>query len=181
MTEFRDIPDIPGYRVGDDGSVWSCWKSVYPKGQGRLGRYMIRSEHWHQLSPVLNPKTGYRQVTPRGCRTWVVGRLVLLAFVGPRLPGQVMCHGPNGKLDDSLSNLSWGTYKQNSADMVRDGTRLYGETNPWSKLTEEDVLEIRRLGKSVSLRELAAHYGVCEHTICRARNKKRWKHVEVVI
>jgi hypothetical protein len=25
-VEYRDVPGFPGYRVGTDGSVWSCWE-----------------------------------------------------------------------------------------------------------------------------------------------------------
>ena len=32
QVEYRDVPGWPGYRVGDDGSVWSLWKR---RGLGR--------------------------------------------------------------------------------------------------------------------------------------------------
>lgn len=30
-VEYRDIEGFPGYRIGSDGTVWSCWKRVYSK------------------------------------------------------------------------------------------------------------------------------------------------------
>lgn len=50
-----------------------------------------------------------------------VHTLVMTTFVGPRPLGHVVRHGPNGKLDSGLGNLSYGTYAENSADMVREG------------------------------------------------------------
>jgi hypothetical protein len=47
--------------------------------------------------------------------------LVLEAFVGPRPPGLVACHGPNGISDNSIDNLRWDTYSANSYDIVRHG------------------------------------------------------------
>src|SRR5215472_269740 len=26
QVDYRDIPGFPGYRVGDDGSIWSAWR-----------------------------------------------------------------------------------------------------------------------------------------------------------
>ena len=50
-----------------------------------------------------------------------VHRLVLEAFVGPCPPGMEACHGPAGLMDNSLSNLRWGTWSENAYDRVRDG------------------------------------------------------------
>jgi hypothetical protein len=62
------------------------------------------------LIPQLNSR-GYRQVAL--CRyglvtVHLVGRIVLLTFAGPPLPGQRARHGPGGPRDDSLPNLWWG-------------------------------------------------------------------------
>jgi hypothetical protein len=48
--------------------------------------------------------------------------LVLEAFVGPRPPGLVACHGNGDHFDNRLRNLRWGTYSDNAYDQVRHGT-----------------------------------------------------------
>jgi len=74
-----------------------------------------------------NPNSnGYRCVTLQSYDrdikiTLPVYQLVVGAFKGPTPPGFEILHGPKGKKNDSLSNLSFGTHQQNSLDMLRDG------------------------------------------------------------
>jgi hypothetical protein len=47
--QYRDISDFPGYRVGDDGSVWSRKrKGGNDRSPGRLG------DQWRLLSQCKN-------------------------------------------------------------------------------------------------------------------------------
>jgi hypothetical protein len=94
--EERWLP-VPGYQgwyeVSDQGNVYS------------LARAAVRGG---LLSPQVN-SAGYRFVRLHKygrVRVMTVGRLVLTAFCGPPL-GRRACHGPGGKADDSLGNLSW--------------------------------------------------------------------------
>ena len=73
-----------------------------------------------------------------------VHRLVLEAFLGPCPPGLICCHNDGDPANNRLSNLRWDTYKSNSEDMLRHGTRRMGSA-AGAKLDEEDVLGIRRL------------------------------------
>lgn len=58
----------------------------------------------------------------RGKKTQrVVAPLVLEAFVGPRPRGTECCHWDGDPTNDALSNLRWGTSKENSADQMRHG------------------------------------------------------------
>jgi len=87
-------------------------------------------------------------------------------------------HGPAGKLDTSLANLSYGTRGQNLADRVRDGQDARGERNYHAKLTRADVTEIRRrkaAGELLSV--LAAEFGVSFQHISLVARGRRWQHV----
>ena len=53
------------------------------------------------------------------------------------------------------------------------GAPNYGENNGYSKLKEQDVLEIRSSNETD--RVLAKKFGVCHTTIGRARNRTYWK------
>jgi hypothetical protein len=55
-------------------------------------------------------------------RTRKVHQLVAAAFLGPCPDGQIVRHGLGGKLDNSVSNLCYGTLSENGLDRVRDGT-----------------------------------------------------------
>jgi len=58
-VEYRDIPGFPGYRAGDDGSVWSLWKKVF--GGYRSPRWVIGDE-WKRLKPGVTGRYGHLQV-----------------------------------------------------------------------------------------------------------------------
>lgn len=50
-----------------------------------------------------------------------IHRLVLTSFVGPRPAGMECLHGDDVKTNNSLSNLRWGTRKENLEDSIRNG------------------------------------------------------------
>lgn len=78
-------------------------------------------------------------------RARMVHLIVLETFVEPCPPGLEARHGPGGKLDASLTNLCWGTRAQNvGPDRLRDGQDNRGERHGLSKLTTEQVEDIRR-------------------------------------
>jgi NUMOD4 motif/HNH endonuclease len=99
------------------------------------------------LKPFIRPD-GYPEVAL--CRDGIsekrfVHHLVLEAFDKPCPDGEEARHGPGGKADASITNLCWGTRAQNvGPDRVRDGQANRGERHGRSKLTAEQVEDIRR-------------------------------------
>src|SRR4051812_31439367 len=93
-----DFFGFPGYRVGDDGTVWSC----RPKnGKGA-------NVSWRQLRPTPRPNGGYLvAVLHPGQHTFLVHRLIMEAFVGPRPDGLQCCHGDGNPANNAISNLRW--------------------------------------------------------------------------
>lgn len=57
---------------------------------------------------------------------------------------------------------------------------LSGEKNPNSKLTEDQVQEIRGLYKtgSFTMIQLAEKFGMSRRSISAVINKERWKHLQ---
>lgn len=165
--QYKPIGNLPGYRVGDDGLVWSQRRSV-------LGE-------WIQLQGGRD-KNGYRKVIlcdGHGGRRYArVHMLVLEAFVGPRPLNFVSAH-QNGKCDDNrLANLRWTTQADNCADKITCGTAQRGEKHPRAKLTEEAVRSIRsRRAAGESLEVLAREYGVKKVTICAIVTRQIWKYM----
>lgn len=129
-VEYRPIEGWPDYLVGNDGMVWS-----------RKGR--ARKDQWRLLVPFRDDY-GYRNVTlcRNGIRTnRAIRHLVLETFVGPCPAGMEACHGPNGRADDSVGNLTYGTRAKNMGeDRLRDGTLPFGDNHRSSKLTSAAVL-----------------------------------------
>ncbi len=95
------------------------------------------------------------------------------------------CPGGDNPACCNPSHLFVGTDVDNVRDCVKKGRHtpasLPGESNPSSKLTAEQVIEIRRLYKIESYRgyrkELAAEYNVSSCTIRRILDGKSWKNL----
>ena len=81
--------------------------------------------------------------------------------------------------DNNLTNLTYGTSKENSQDAVRHGTtskRLGAQ----AKLNEEAVAYIRSCPKAerggeYTNKKLAEKYGVCPRLVRAVRNGTRWE------
>lgn len=117
----------------DDLEVWLPvvgWESFYEVSS--LGR--VRSlprPKGHAGRPggaILKPgvqTNGYLIVTlarPGKRLTRTVHRLVLETFVGPRPKGEETRHLDGNKLNNRLSNLTYGDHKSNMEDVARHGT-----------------------------------------------------------
>lgn len=74
------------------------------------------------------------------------------------------------------AHVSWKTAEENCADKALDGTQLMGEQVHTARLTESDVLLVRRSPKSHA--DLARRFDVSATTISSARSGKTWKHLE---
>lgn len=107
--------------------------------------------------------------------------LVAEAFIGPRPEGLQLNHKDGNKINNHWSNLEYVTASENSTHAVRMGLRhsLRGVDHKMSKLTEEQVLEIRRRYRqgddSVAL---AKEYGIDKSNVWMIATKKTWKHLE---
>jgi hypothetical protein len=118
-VQYRDIPGFLGYRVGDDGSVWSLW---YRGCQGVMGTI------WRLLKQT-RCKMGRLWVRLAGggrSRNRLVHQLVLEVFVGPRPKGLECRHLDGDSTNNAPTNLKWGTHKENMEDMVRHGRHYPG-------------------------------------------------------
>jgi len=133
--EIKPIKGFPGYFADSKGNIFS---------ELRRGKCKKKQEHLVKLKPIKLNKYGHMAVKLKNSVGKYIYRpvhyFVTLAFFGDRPFGKIVCHWPNGKNDNSIKNLFFGTYKQNARDRIRDNT-----TN--SKLTKEDVILIRDLLK----------------------------------
>lgn len=71
-------------------------------------------------------------------------------------------------------HLRWATSAENAADKIEHGTIVRGEDVNTAKLTEEQVLEIRRLEATVPRKELADMFGVTHGTIWEIQTRRSW-------
>lgn len=166
--EYREFPELPGYRIGSDGSVWSRWQ---PGGQGKPSK--IGSE-WRRLNTSID-EAGRPRVCLKGSQKYRVCRLVLIAFVGD-MPGMEACHIDGNPSNNNLANLRWGTAKENAADRRNHGRDRLGESHHNAKLTSEDVATAKNLRVSgMTLKEIGIRLGVSTaqiHNIVSGKQRK---------
>lgn len=175
-VEYRELPGYPGYRVGSDGSVWSCL--------ARKGSYAYRPiGAWRELTqfnkkPASNTNRRYRIVSVRN-RMHFVHRLVLEAFVGPCPPGFECRHLDGDPSNNCLDNLAWGTPKSNQGDRVRHGTSNRGERNWNTILTTAVVRQLRTeyAAGGIGYRKLATKFGLHPVHVRKVVKRLIWKHV----
>lgn len=168
--EYRDIPGFPGYRVGSDGSVWSCRTKA-----GAL------KATWHRLRLSRRRKQRYVTACFRvGPKNHVryVHRLVLELFVGPCPEGLEARHLNGIPFDNRVENLCWGTRLENVADRERHGTALVGSRHSMAKLTERDIPVILRLYElGVTQDMIGEAFGVSGAIVGNIVRGERWRHV----
>ena len=122
QEQWRDIPSYEGfYQASNLGMIRSVDRTVRSKGDGvqHLKGKPMRTNTFN--------KYGYASVALRRdgfSTTFLVHSLVALTWIGPRPHGKQVRHGRNGRLDNSVGNLCYGTPTENSVDRVRDGTML---------------------------------------------------------
>ena len=156
---YRPVPGFPRYMVSEAGHVFSSIRAC------------------RMLRQTISPQ-GYPYVSLMGAngrpKKVLVHRLVAEAFIAN--PSRLACvnHRNGIKTDSRVDNLEWVTYAENNNHARATGLSLaFGETHYAAKLSDADVVEIRRLGAAGLLhREIAAQYGVIRQHITRILNNQ---------
>jgi hypothetical protein len=158
---MREIPFCPGYFVTESGKVWSS----------KCQRFLR-----HKLSKIVYPRVS---LCVNGVVTdYYVHRLVAQAYVPNPLGLNEINHKNGIKTDPHYLNLEWCTTQHNSRHAVEHGFIQKGEEASGAKLTEAQVLDIRRriASREVQAR-IAERYGMSPTTITDIKNGKSWRHL----
>lgn len=145
------------YSITEDGCIWS---------------HLSNSWKAHVILQL-----GYHTVSLRGT-TEYVHLLILRTYVGPKPEGAWGLHRDDNKDRNILSNLYWGTPKQNAQDALANNITHVGERNHMSKITEEQVKHIRAAyaqGDSQNL--IALEFRIGQTTVSNIVNRNTWKHI----
>ncbi|OLU09272.1 HNH endonuclease signature motif containing protein [Achromobacter denitrificans] len=104
-------------------------------------------------------------------------RFSYMAYVGPIASGLCVCHRCDTPACVNPSHLWLGTNAENSVDRSNKGrsSRIYGEQNKASRLTDCQVMAIR--SSMASERVVASQYGVAPSTVHRIRTGQSWTHL----
>ena len=101
-----------------------------------------------------------------------------LEFEGIDCTDKVIMHSCDNPICCNPAHLSVGTHAENSNDKVSKNRQARGETNGTSTLTEQDVLEIRRLyALGQKQIDLALDFNTDQTNISLIVLRKSWKHI----
>ena len=170
----KPFPELPTYAVTPKGEVFN----------------VVAKRQLMPTNPLQAPKADpgrhlasqvHLALGDGRSKTYYVSYLVLTAHVGPRPSTHHVAAHLNGvELDDRLANLRWMTYTELAARRIKDRRTAKGSQHGRAKLTESEVVEIkRRLMSGDSPGEIAPDYAVARRLIAHIKSGGNWADVKV--
>lgn len=136
--QWKDIPGYEGrYQASTLGRIRSVNRVVFSRNR-YTGAPFERRLKGQLLRPGAYSKTGHLSVVlGHKAHGSPVHQLVLKTFVGEPPPGTEVLHSNGDPTDNRLSNLRYGTRRENILDVYKQG-------KSWRKLSADDVQKIRK-------------------------------------
>ena len=119
-------------------------------------------------------KVGYGQLLTNNKKVYA-HRSSYEVFKGPIPKGMMVCHKCDTRSCVNPDHLFLGTASDNSKDMQEKGRSTIGERNPMSKLTLEQVKQIKNMNDTDQ--NIANLFNVTRSAIALIKNGKRWSYV----
>jgi len=168
------------YEVSSHGNVKSLER--YVKKTSRYGEIFECPIRQRILKNKIGVKRGsqYPLVVlckNSKCKTIRVHILVCEAFIGKRPQGFDICHKDGVKTNNNIENLRYDSRSNNQQDRKLNNTYQYGNKNPNSKLTVEQVQEIYVLlnNTNTTYREISEKYNVNTVNIFYINIGRTWR------
>lgn len=134
---------------------WSgkYWISNLGRFKSIGGKYTIKHPNGYITKGCLEKSTGYRSITLRRPGYFEKNRIhVLVAehfLIKPEIKNACVNHIDGIKENNNVINLEWITLGENVKHAVKTGLMdLKGEKHPHVKLTEEYVIDMRRMRRA---------------------------------
>jgi hypothetical protein len=164
VEHWRVIVDHERYEVSDKGRVRHI----------RTGRYLKARPDWGGYLTVNLVFGSGRKKTRK------IHRLVARAFCGdPPTPEHQVAHNDGVKTNNEHLNLRWATVTENNRDKQKHGTQARGGDLPWSKLSEQQVRDIRKCAENgISQKSIANIYGISKGNVQFIVHRKIWTHIQ---
>lgn len=169
---WKPIPEMGGYyEVSNLGRVRSLTRTI----KARNGREWKKKGQIIKARPMKRGEMRVELYVNRKLSVRMVHRLVAKQFV-PNPDGKPFVrHRDGDKANNVASNLVWTNKHRRDNDQ---GAGYQGEDHPRSRLSTEEVLEIRRRRGKMTQKELAELYDVSPSHISHIQRRGCWKHLD---
>ena len=156
LERFEEKVDRNG-----DGGCWNWTASCIASGYGNMG--VKRDGKWRVLAAHRLAWEFYRGPIPHH----------------DSYHGLCVCHTCDNRRCVNPEHLFLATNKGNTDDRDRKGRNVAykGERHGSSKLTENQVREIRALPEDIGWEEIAKKYGIGRTHVRRIRRRESWAHI----
>jgi len=144
-----------------------------------FNRYVVKTKNGCWNWNGLVDKKGYAILTSSykygTHRAYRASYMLYKGLIPKELIVRHLCNNP---ICTNPDHLAIGTYKDNTADMIKANRQCIGANHFYAKLTDEKVKDIKiKLKNGITGTILAKEYGVSNTTIYDIKNKKFWKHI----
>ena len=148
-----------------------------PRKRPKLMRQRVGKDGYMRVT--LQNKKGKKEVIATHL---LVGRAFLPKPKAPKAGGRVgrlvVRHKDGVRKHPRLSNLEYGTEKDNSKDKLRHGTDARGERNASSLLSEDEVDEVLEMKGLMTQQEIADHFGISRQAVSDIHRGITWSYEE---
>lgn len=165
---WLEHPDYPGYRFSPEGFCLSI------HGRPKSVPSYLKKNGYLQFNLSIDGKM----------ESILAHRVIAEVFLkAPTDFSKTQINHKNAnKQDNHIENLEWVSAFENvqHRDKLKLQKRYKGNECSWSKLTEEDVIEIKQLLKQKLFhKDIAEKFNVKRETISRISQGKNWKHIKL--
>lgn len=161
----KDIKEY--YYITEEGKIYSTKMNDFMKQRNKKGTdYKI----------INLMKTNGKK------KTFRINRLMMLCFCPIDNPEKMEVNHIDGdKSNNKLQNLEWCTSSENQKHAFKNGLQKArkGENSNFSKLSEKEVVEIRKIysTQKITQKELANKFNTTKSNISAIVNYKSWKEI----
>ena len=176
--EEKDIKGFEGiYKINSNGIITALARTIV------RDNYSGTSSNYEVKETIKRPDIdayGYYKVvlSKKGIKTTCKLHILLAeTFIPNPNNYPIVRHLNDIKTDNRLENLAWGTSSDNAFDAIKNGKRGKGETHNMSKLTKDQVSDIRTLlsEKKITHQAIADKFKVSRTVVTRIKNNILWK------
>jgi len=167
------------FEIDDDGRIW---------------RLAARNA-WHTIKPVMRRRAEYQgcrhnylvlQASIAGKKVIALAHRIIWIYLHSTIPvGLEINHKDGDRTNNNPANLELVTASENQKHSYRVTKTHHpniGSKNPFSKLTEEGVKNIRtRAKEGERLMSIAKSYRVSYYTIWDVVSGRHWQHVKEAV